>query len=452
MRKIISFSLILLLAALSFCSPAYRAYSQNTYISSDRSGVYRISFSGRHADITRYSDRTVSASIDVQYKISAVRAYDGTIVLCCDDAEQNQLIVYIYYFDRDYLDSFAIYRSRFYGNTDFCCDSDSIYLVDHQYTNVIGRYSFQGALWNTYTADDEINQVFCTRDGEVFAVSRSVLYHVGNGLYPLSGDEVSPSLFSVDTYHLASVSGEIYSIYYDDTVYLFQAESDGNAVGACIIGSTLYYPCGTYIYGYDLNSGEKISYYHSNGLFDYLYANGDTILAMNTDSGSISYIDKSEFTMIENHDSVDVASDLYSDNSGVIERRGISSGVYTVDTESFKISNIPDGTSVSVFKKNMRYDGYTLHLYRDNSEKKSGNVGTAWLAEFSDDSGSYTFELAVNGDLTGEGNCNSRDLNLLMDYLIGTADFNGVYIVAADLNRDDYVDVLDLALMKRRTA
>ena len=32
------------------------------------------------------------------------------------------------------------------------------------------------------------------------------------------------------------------------------------------------------------------------------------------------------------------------------------------------------------FKKNMNYDGYTLTIYRGNTVKKSGNIGTAMTA------------------------------------------------------------------------
>ena len=96
----------------------------------------------------------------------------------------------------------------------------------------------------------------------------------------------------------------------------------------------------------------------------------------------------------------------------------------------------------------MRCDGYTLTLYRDNTLKKSGNVGTAMTAVFSSDKSNYTYELAVTGDITGEGNRNSRDMNTLLDYLCGAADFNGVYTVAADVNHDNKVDICDAAELK----
>ena len=100
----------------------------------------------------------------------------------------------------------------------------------------------------------------------------------------------------------------------------------------------------------------------------------------------------------------------------------------------------------------MRYDGYTAHLYRNGVEQKNSNVGTAMRAVFENADTSYSFELAVIGDITGEGNMNSRDLTELMEYLVGSLSFDGVYADAADLSGDGIVDVIDLALLKRKIA
>ena len=56
----------------------------------------------------------------------------------------------------------------------------------------------------------------------------------------------------------------------------------------------------------------------------------------------------------------------------------------------------------------------------------------------------------MTGDMTGEGSVNSRDLKLLMEHLIGNADYNGVYLLSSDLSDDGKVDVIDLAMMAKR--
>ena len=70
-------------------------------------------------------------------------------------------------------------------------------------------------------------------------------------------------------------------------------------------------------------------------------------------------------------------------------------------------------------------------------------------AVFSKGTTRIEYELSVRGDLTGEGSVNSRDLNFLMDSLIGSADYNGVYTLSADLSGNKVVDIADVVLLKK---
>ena len=137
------------------------------------------------------------------------------------------------------------------------------------------------------------------------------------------------------------------------------------------------------------------------------------------------------------------------DNSSASTDKPISSELYKVDYSTYRISGIPAGTSFAQFKKNMSYTGYTAELYRGSRGITSGNVGTAMTVIFNSEQSSYTFELSVAGDITGEGNVNSRDVGMLMDYLIGSAAYDGVYLLSSDVSSDGNVDVMDLAILCR---
>ena len=208
-----------------------------------------------------------------------------------------------------------------------------------------------------------------------------------------------------------------------------------------------------------------IAYYHASGQLVSVYANGNSLIASGG-SGSFT-VSQGAFTSLRvNDDPGDEQADgnggdqsAKSSNGGnnATNRSGqrqsagsssISSDVYRVDPTRYYISGISPQTTVAAFKKNMSYDGYSLTIYRGNTVKKSGNIGTAMTAVFESDEFIYTYELAINGDITGEGSCNSRDLNTLMDYLIGASDFNGVYMLAADVTNDNKVDVCDAAKLK----
>ena len=63
---------------------------------------------------------------------------------------------------------------------------------------------------------------------------------------------------------------------------------------------------------------------------------------------------------------------------------------------------------------------------------------------------SKTYAIAVCGDVTGEGNVNSKDVTLLQKHLCDNAEFDGAYLKAADFNLDGEADNRDLVLISRQ--
>ncbi|MBQ9680008.1 MAG: dockerin type I repeat-containing protein [Ruminococcus sp.] len=441
--------IILSLTALSFS--AFTVLTSGVYQSADSSGAYTVRYNGSHADITRYASQTSSASFDLPYHINAACAYNSRVVLFCNDPNNIQIIVYVYDIDTDVLDSFVIYGTRLYSSTDFCCNDNAIFIENYRDSHELKAYSFTGPLINTYRFDNEITSVFGGYHSGVFAVSGDRLYSLNsNSFSVISGDSVRTPLFPADTDILASVYGDVYILDGSRITDAFSVDSDNTAASACVIGNRLYFPSGNTIYGYDINSGDKVSSYHCSSDVNLLYADGNNVVAVN--STSYIRIPQNDFTNLRttednqaDNEIVDISADNPPNNRSVSR---ISSGVYQVDYEYYRIMGIPPETTFAQFKKNINYDGYTLELYRDNALRKSGNVGTAMTAVFTYGNSSVTFELSVVGDITGEGNCNSRDLTVLMDHLNGAADFNGVYENAADLSGDGIVDVVDLAILK----
>lgn len=454
MKRIICMALSVLFTVVAALSAtAFTVQSSRSFSCADSSGAYVVSFSGSHADIVRYASQTYSAGVNLSYPISAVCANHGKVVFFCDDSDNNQLIVYVYDCGSDTLDSFAIYGARLYSSTDFACDSNAIYLENHRDGHELRAYSYSGSLMNTYRFIDEITSVFGGNRSGVYAVGGDTLYSLsGNGFTAVNGASVETPMFPADSDIIASVYGDVYLLDGNSITDTFTVESDYHAASACVIGSILYYPCGNTINAYDTDTGEKVGYYKCSDSVSMLYAAGNNILAVSdascTTVGTNAFISlrKPDISSVRD-DSSDTPIDK-SDSNSIGSVSKITSEVYQIDDRHYRISGISPETTVAQFKRNMRYDGYSLTIYRGNAEKSSGNVGTAMTAVFTAGNSSYTYELAVDGDLTGEGSRNSRDLTILMDYMIGAADFNGVYEIAADLSKDGTVDVTDLALLK----
>lgn len=459
MKRLLCICLCVVLLFLAM--PPTSAYvTQNTraYQSADDTGIYSVHFSGGHADIIRYSDHTISAEVDVSSTIRAVCAYRGKVILLCEDVKRSQLAVYVYYMDTDYLEGFVINDILLYNNTDFACDNNAIYIENYRDDHELIAYSYSGSYLGRYRFDSEINAICGGYRGGVYVAAGDKLYTLSDGRFSaLSGDSVEAPLFPADGNTFISGYGAVYTVDKNSISYRFTADMDHRTAAACVIDHILYVPYGNIINAYDLDTGERIAYYRAAGPVNTVYANCDAVIAVG-DSSAFSVIQSDFISLINEHDTADGGS--RQDDQSNADQGGnnaaqnnigtgtISSDVYQVDHTRYYISDIAPQTTVAAFKRNIRCDGYTLTLYRDNTLKKSGNVGTAMTAVFSSDKSNYTYELAVTGDITGEGNRNSRDMNTLLDYLCGAADFNGVYMAAADVNHDNKVDICDAAELK----
>lgn len=129
----------------------------------------------------------------------------------------------------------------------------------------------------------------------------------------------------------------------------------------------------------------------------------------------------------------------------------ITSDIHQIDLENHIISEIPAGTTFAEFKNNLIFNGYSLVFKDTNGNVKTGNstkIGTGYTVTFiKDGAEKESFKLIVQGDLTGTGTLTSRDISAFINYLLGKASLDGLYLQAADLNGDGEPDVIDLFAM-----
>ena len=126
---------------------------------------------------------------------------------------------------------------------------------------------------------------------------------------------------------------------------------------------------------------------------------------------------------------------------------------YTISSDVYEISEdviyIPQGTTVAVFKKGMKYGDCKITFTNHNNKSvTSGQMGTGWRIDFSGDV-DISYYTVVDGDVTGEGNINSRDIYLMRDYLFGKAGFTKYQELAADVKKNGIIDSVDMYMMKK---
>lgn len=152
------------------------------------------------------------------------------------------------------------------------------------------------------------------------------------------------------------------------------------------------------------------------------------------DNGTVQVYESSDFDKKKTADNNNHSDSSNSDNQAVISDYIFSDGI---------IYGIYSGETVADFKAKTSADA----VYKsDGSVAKSGKLKTGFTTVIN----SKTYTIAVCGDVTGEGNVNSKDVTLLQKHLCGNAKLSGAFLKAADFNLDGKVDNRDLVLISRQ--
>ncbi len=169
-----------------------------------------------------------------------------------------------------------------------------------------------------------------------------------------------------------------------------------------------------------------------------------TILVWKNDTDAKAKIlDKDDLTEIKND--TDPEPENPSDFEPVVKAL---SDAYTL-SESERVY-IPLSETISKVKDNLNLSGYNIE-FKNYAGKAitRGKLGTGSVAVFSKDGKTAEFTFIVKGDVTGEGNANSRDVDCMYNHILGKSSLSEINAKAADINNDGVVDTLDLLLLSK---
>lgn len=176
----------------------------------------------------------------------------------------------------------------------------------------------------------------------------------------------------------------------------------------------------------------------------FIYNNSEIITSNYTLSPHIKYTGEGVVT-----DSLD--KEFYIDNGNLVEITPAISSTAVTETQAdipVELSNgffiSQEGITVSKIKKAFADLEITKFAKADGTIINNGKLGTG--ANFTLSSGEV-ITVIIFGELTGEGNINSRDLKAILNHLSGKELLNGANLIAADVNEDTAVTTKDALLI-----
>lgn len=116
----------------------------------------------------------------------------------------------------------------------------------------------------------------------------------------------------------------------------------------------------------------------------------------------------------------------------------------TANTSTPEFYSAEAGITVSKIKKAFADFEISKVTKADGTYIKSGKVGTGAKVYFAQGN---VCTIIIRGELTGEGNINSRDIKAILNHLSKKELLQGEYLIAADVNEDGIVTTKDALLI-----
>ncbi len=450
----LTLTVILTLLFIPFSASGYELYNYTLYSNLDNvmllnneNQVYLVGSNNNTVYIDSIYNNQTCTTLTLDNKVSYVNLCNDTFVFMCyvKSIDQTQVVLYNIYTDS--FSSFNLNSDLLYMNTQAVYADNRVYLADCN--GKVKIYSVKGKFVNEFDLNTNLSSLICDFYGNVYALTERGAFYINASNYKrISNDEFYGVGRFINQNTFSSNFGSLYSADASSVTKLFEHNNNVSFSSGAIFNNYAITFNNNVIYAFDINSGVKKKNYKLSDSIEQLFAIDDTIIVLYHD-GYTPTVVMLDFSQLKDVKSNSIDDHVNSDDN--YKEGSISSDVYNVDFENNKIYGINSPTTVAKFKSNMNYDGYNLTLYRYNKSEqlKSGNVGTATLAVFYNDSSRYEFELCIAGDLTGEGNVNTRDEDAMFDYLLDNVSFTGVFLDASDLNNSGEIKVEDLVLLLR---
>lgn len=440
MKRLISLvTAVMLIALLGVCkSRAYDEYNlpdlaacSSVKSDSNGKGGFVCAFSGNTVISARLVPDFSAYNFTVDGQIRSVsQSGKYTYALVFDDAFTNKYSVYALNLDNGNVSQNTFVDENFMTDSFSVTDNSIYYIKTDSLISYIVCRNLASDKKSKITFTDNVNEVFDNNgksyarlcDGSIYKLSQSSATYVAN-----TGE--LKNIYNAGLNRVINEDGFIVSLSDNSREYVSNAVAENVSVSDNKIYSAVNYRL-------NLKNSEKTK---SVSIPDRAkavvsYKNQCAVLL---DNGTVQVFGSADFEEKKmngndnNHNNHNSSkSDIQPNNSNYLFSDGIIYGIYSGET----VADLKNKTSAeNVYKS-------------DGTIAKSGKLKTGFTAVID----SKTYTIAVCGDVTGEGNVNSKDVTLLQKYLCNNAELNGAYLKAADFDLDGKVDNRDLVLISRQ--
>lgn len=128
----------------------------------------------------------------------------------------------------------------------------------------------------------------------------------------------------------------------------------------------------------------------------------------------------------------------------------ITSNKYEIEDQTKYITRVSPNTTAETFMKNITTNG-TMKVINSKGEiiQNSSLVGTGYKLQVEYKGIRYEYEIAIRGDIDGNGIITVTDLSTLNQVLIKKITLTGIREKAADINYDKRITVTDLSTLNQ---
>ncbi len=424
--------LLLIYPLKNFLNTSAKSNNENYILKGFSYGFYKIINNSKTTctSITSQGEET-TIFCKSNYEISKALTSQSYLYILVNSEEYNAIFTLLRNgsVDTSYIPEDNVIPSSFTANDNY------IYFIgnDGSYTISIKRNTLEAT---TNFFSEKVKKLFCYNE-KVYAVTANSLYCLDNPNIPIKCDipsfnDLEPVFYDnifIDT------NSKVYSFNSNNG---FKYIKTLNYKKAFMLNDIYYGVSGNTINKLSKN-GSIISKYSFSENIDDIAVNENKIALLSSEN--VKLITEKDFKPIESSN---------TESSNPISKPSFD-GFTDYETDDNYII-IPQSTTIAILKKHINSAKNSSLIFYDNKNKKtsSGNLGTGFSLEYYENSSlKFKYTIIVMGDITGEGSVNTRDKRRLTDYLLGKLELTSAQKYAANLDKNNLIDSLDLLLLNR---